>query len=112
MLDRRECARDKIIDRGVAEIGEPGMTRDCAGANIEFSNVVKFQKQPISLGIALRSRSFRAKIIRWRDNFVGIAFRSENPYELPVSDLEERLRQSEQKKRQLQHRINALLSRD
>jgi hypothetical protein len=57
-------------------------------------------------------RSFLARTIRWRDNFVGVAFSSEKHYELPVSDLEERLRQSEQKKRQLQRRINALLSQD
>jgi hypothetical protein len=57
-------------------------------------------------------RSFLVRTIRWRDIFVGVAFGSENHYELPVSDLEERLRQSEQKKRQLQRRINALLSQD
>jgi hypothetical protein len=57
-------------------------------------------------------RSFLASILRWRDNFVDAAFSSEMPRGLPVSDLEERLRQSEQKKRQLQRRINALLSQD
>ncbi|MEO6779723.1 MAG: hypothetical protein ABI407_01805 [Bradyrhizobium sp.] len=57
-------------------------------------------------------RSFLASIVRWRDNFVGVAFSSERPHGLPVSDLEERLRQSEHKKRQLQRRINALLSQD
>jgi len=54
-------------------------------------------------------RSFLARIIWWRDNFVGVAFNSDTSSELPVSDLEERLRKSEQKKRQLQHRINELL---
>ena len=57
-------------------------------------------------------RCFLASIIRWRDNFVGVAFSPERPHGLPVSDLEERLRQSELKKRQLQRRINALLSQD
>jgi hypothetical protein len=45
----------------------------------------------------------------WRDNFVGVAFSSERP-SAPVSDLAERLRQSEQKKRQLKRRIDELLS--
>jgi hypothetical protein len=119
MLDRRESARDKVIHLGAAEIGGPRMTRDCGlhdisegGANIKFRNVVKFPKQPISLGIAHRSRSFLARIIRWRDNFAGVAFSSDKPCEPPASDLEERLRQSQQKKRQLQRRINALLSQD
>ena len=44
-----------------------------------------------------------------RDNFVGVAFNSETSSELPVSDIEERLRRSEKKKRQLQRRINELL---
>jgi PilZ domain len=116
MLDRRQNARDKVIYGGVAEIGERGATRDCVvrniserGASLEFSNVVKLPKQQMSLTIARKGRSFLAKIIWWRDNFVGVAFRSETPSELPVSDLAERLRKSEQKKRQLQRRINELL---
>jgi hypothetical protein len=119
MLDRRESARDKVIHGGVDEIDQRGMSRDRVvrgssedGAPIEFGNVVKFPKQPMPFGIAPNGRSWLAKIIRWRDRFVGVAFSSEKPYELPFSDLEERLRQSERKKRQLQRRINALLSRD
>ena len=116
MLDRRKSVRDKVIYGGVAEIGERGATRDCVvrniseqGAGIEFSNVIKLPKQQISLTIARKGRSFLARIIWWRDNFVGVAFNSDTSSELPVSDLEERLRKSEQKKRQLQHRINELL---
>jgi hypothetical protein len=116
MLDRRQSARDKVIYGGVADIGERGATRDCVvrhisekSANIEFSNVVKLPKEQMSLTIARKSRSVLAKIIWWRDNFAGVAFRSETPSELPVSDLAERLCKSEQKKRQLQRRINELL---
>ena len=79
------------------------------GASIEFSNVVKLPKEQMSLTIARKGRSFLAKVIWWRDNFVGVAFSSETPSELPVSDLEERLRKSEKKKRQLQRRIKELL---
>jgi hypothetical protein len=116
MLERRQSARDKVIYGGVAEIGEQGATRDCIvrnisenGASIEFSNVVKLPKEKMSLTIARKGRSFLAKVIWWRDNFVGVAFSSETPYELPVSDLEERLRKSEKKKRQLQRRIKELI---
>jgi hypothetical protein len=115
MLDRRESVRDKVMYGGVAEIGERGVTRDCIvrnisdrGATIEFSNVVQLPKEQISLRIARKGRSFLAKVIWWRDNFVGVAFRAESPAE-PVSDLEERLRKSEIKKRQLQRRIQELL---
>jgi hypothetical protein len=115
MLDRRESVRDKVMYGGVAEIGERGATRDCIvrnisdrGATLEFSNVVTLPKEQMSLRIARKGRSFLARVIWWRDNFVGVAFRAETPAE-PVSDLEERLRKSEIKKRQLQRRIQELL---
>ena len=115
MRDRRESVRDKVMYGGVAEIGDHGATRDCIvrnisdrGATIEFSNVVSLPKEQMSLRIARKGRSFLAKVIWWRDNFVGVAFRAESPAE-PVSDLEERLRKSEIKKRQLQCRIKELL---
>jgi len=115
MLDRRESARDKVIYGGVAEIGERGATRECVvrnisekGASLEFSNVVRLPKEQMSLTIARKGRSFLAKIIWWRDNFVGVAF-SDEPPAPPESDLDERLRKSEAKKRQLQRRIKQLL---
>jgi len=116
MQDRRRNARDKVIYGGVAEAGERGATRDCIvrnisehGAGIEFSNVVKLPREQMSLRIARKGRSFLARIVWWRDNFVGVAFSDEQPSELPDSDLGERLRRSEKKKRQLQRRINELL---
>ena len=116
MPDRRQSARDKVIYGGVAGIGETGATRECVvrnmsdkGASLEFSNVVKLPKERISLTVARKGRSFLAKVVWWRDNFVGVAFSSETSSELPVSDLEERLRKSEQKKRQLQRRIKELI---
>jgi len=119
MLDRRQSARDKVIYGGVADLGERGATRDCVvrnisekGAQIEFSNVIRLPREKMSLTIARKGRSFLARVIWWRDNFVGVAFSSERPYELPASDLEERLRKSEKKKRQLQRRINELLGED
>lgn len=116
MLERRQNPRDKVMYGGVAGIGEQGPTRDCVvrnisdnGASLEFSNAVKLPKEQISLTIARKGRSFLAKIIWWRDNFVGVAFSSQSGYDLPVSDLEKRLRQSEKKKRQLQRRIKELI---
>jgi hypothetical protein len=115
MRERRESARDKVMYGGVAEIGECGATRECIvrnisdhGATIEFSNDIQLPKEQLSLRVARKGRSFLAKVIWWRDNFVGVAFRAESPAE-PVSDLEERLRRSEIKKRQLQRQINDLL---
>ena len=115
MLDRRQNARDKVIFGRVAGIGEDGATRECVvrnisetGASLEFSNVIALPKEQMSLKIARKGRSFLAKVVWWRDNFVGVAFREEAPYELPVSDLEERLRKSEAKKRQLQRRLKQL----
>ena len=113
MQDRRQSARDKVIYGGVAGIGEHGATRDCVvrnisenGASLEFGNAVKLPKEQMSLTIARKGRSFLARIIWWRDNFVGVAFSDTQP---AVSDLDERLRKSEAKKRQLQRRIKELL---
>ena len=114
MLDRRQSARDKVIYGGVAKIDDNSASRDCVvrnisenGANIEFSNGVRLPKEQMLLTIARKGRSFLAKIIWWRDNFVGVAFSDTPP--MPVSDLDERLRKSEAKKRQLQRRIKELL---
>jgi hypothetical protein len=116
MPDRRQSARDKVIYGGAAEADECCATTDYVvrnisenGALIEFPNVVKLPREKMSLTIARKGRSFLAKVVWWRDNFVGLAFSSEQLYDLPVSDLEERLRKSEKKKRQLQRRINELL---
>src|ERR1700732_4955568 len=110
MLDRRQSARDRVIYGGVAEVGERGASRDCVvrnisenGAHLEFSNDVRLPKDTILLTIARKGRSFLAKIIWWRDNFVGVAFSAETP-SAPVSDIEERLRISEMTQRQLQTR--------
>jgi hypothetical protein len=115
MQDRRQTTRDKVLFGGVAETGEAGSATDCVvrnisdkGASIEFSNIVRFPKEQMSLTIARKRRSFLARIIWWRDNFVGVAF-SDAPPTPPVSDLDERLRKSEAKKRQLQRRIKELL---
>ena len=116
MLDRRQSARDKVIYGGVAKTDDSSASRDCVvrnisenGARIEFSSAVRLPKKQISLTIAKEGRAFLAHIIWWRDNFVGVAFRSEMSSELPGSDLAERLRKSEKKKRQLQRRIEQLL---
>jgi hypothetical protein len=117
MQDRRQTTRDKVLYGGVAETGEAGSAKNCVvrnisdkGASIEFSNVVRFpkDKEQMSLTIARKGRLFLAKVIWWRDNFVGVAF-SDTPAALPASDLDERLRKSEAKKRQLQRRIKQLL---
>src|ERR1700709_149361 len=115
MIERRASVRDKVIYGGGAEIGENRSTRDCVvrnisenGASLEFSNVIKLPKKQMALTIARKGRSFLAKVVWWRDNFVGVAFHGETP-SAPVSDIQERLRPSEIKKRQLQRRIKQLL---
>jgi hypothetical protein len=116
MMDRRESPRDRVMYGGVAETGIGGTTRDCVvrniserGANLEFKNAFRLPKEQISLTIARKGRSFLAKVVWWRDNFVGVAFNGHPLSELPVSDLEERLRKSELKKQQLQQRIKELI---
>jgi hypothetical protein len=117
MIERRESARDKVIYGGVAAIDEQVTTTECVvrnlsdrGAQVEFDKTARLPKDKMALTIARKGRSFLAKIVWLRDNFVGVAFSDESMTKaLPPSDLEERLRISEKKKRQLQRRINDLL---
>ena len=113
MLDRRQSVRNEVIY--AAEIAEDGASKQCVvrsisndGAHVEFSNHFNPAKDSIRLMIAKKGRSVLAKIVCWRDNFVGVAFGPEG-HELPGSDLAMRLRRSEKKKRELQRRINELI---
>jgi hypothetical protein len=119
MQDRRHTPRDEVIYGGTAEIADGSVSRDCVvrniskdGAHLEFKSPVGLPKDSLWLTVARKGRSFMAKIIWWRDNFVGVAFSPDHSYELPGSDLAERLRRSEKKKRQLQRRIKELIGED
>ncbi|HVX75000.1 MAG TPA: PilZ domain-containing protein [Bradyrhizobium sp.] len=114
MQDRRQQPREKVLYGGVIQTEANGTAKDCVvrnlsetGASVELGNISTFPKGQISLTVARKGRSFLAKIIWWRDNFVGLAFNGETPE--PASDLEQRLRRSEAKKRALQQRIKQLL---
>ena len=116
MPERRQTPRDKVIYGGTAEIADSGASRDCvvrniseSGAHLEFKSLLGIPKDSLRLTIARKGRSFMARVIWWRDNFVGVAFNGEHSYELPGSDLAERLRKSEKKKRLLQKRIKELI---
>jgi hypothetical protein len=116
MLGQRQSARDKVNYGGSAEIRERDESGDCIvrdisedGTHREFGDDVRLPRDTLLLAIARKGYSLLARIISWRDNFVGVAFSPESSYELPGSDLAERLRQSEKKKRQLQRRIKALI---
>jgi hypothetical protein len=114
MLDRRRNLRDKVLYGGVAELGNRGTTMDCVvrniseqGACVKFDSATKLPEQ-INLTVARKGRSFLSHLIRRQANKVGLAFRM-MASDAPVSDLDERLRRSEIKKRQLQRRIKELL---
>ena len=114
MLDRRQSVRDKVLYGGVAEINERGSTMDCVvrniserGACVELDRAAKLPEE-MNLTIARKGRSFLARLIWRQANKVGLAFRIMT-LDQPVSDLDERLRRSEIKKRQLQRRIKELL---
>ncbi|MCS3450140.1 MULTISPECIES: PilZ domain-containing protein [Bradyrhizobium] len=114
MQDRRQSVRDKVFYGAVAEINERGSTMDCVvrnisegGACVEFGDAVHLPEE-INLSVARKGRSFLARLIWRQANKVGLAFRIMTS-DTPVSDLDERVRRSEIKKRQLQRRINELL---
>jgi hypothetical protein len=91
MLDRRQSVRN---------ISEQD-------ARVECDSVAKVPEK-FTLTIARSRRSYLARMIWRQANKVGLAFRMMTS-DTPVNDLDERLRKSEIKKRQLQRRINELL---
>lgn len=114
MQDRRQGVRDKVFYGAVAEINDRGSTRDCVvrnisegGACVEFGDAGRLPEE-MNLSIARKGRSFLARLIWRQANRVGLAFRIMTS-DAPVSDLDERVRRSEIKKRQLQRRIKELL---
>ena len=114
MQDRRENARDKVIYGGVAEINERGSTMDCVvrninerGACVEIDETAKLPEK-LSLSIPHKGRSFLADMIWRHANRVGLAFRT-MVTDPQSNDLDERLRRSQIKQRQLKRRIKELL---
>ena len=116
MIERREHARDKVIYGGVASLDAGKTTKDCVvrnlsehGAQIEFDRTRLSLNERMALTIARKGRSFLARIVWWRDNIVGVAFTDPPVESKESSDIEERLRKSEKKKRELQKQIQKLL---
>lgn len=110
-IDRRRHLRDKVIYGAVATRSDSGATRDCVvrnisdqGASLEFGSTVGLPDD-ISLTIARKGRSFSANIVWRRATAVGVAFAEA----APASDLDERLRKSEKKQRELKRKIRMLL---
>lgn len=114
MQDRRQSGRDKVLFGGVAEINERGLTMDCVvrnisdrGACIEIDETAKLPEK-INLSIPRKGRSFLAHMIWRHANRVGLAFRT-MVTDPQSNDLDERLRRSQIKQRQLKRRIKELL---
>ena len=114
MQDRRQSARDKVLFGGIAEINERGSTMDCVvrninerGACVEIDETARLPEK-LSLNIPRKGRSFLARMIWRHANRVGLAFRT-MVTDPQSSDLDERLRRSQIKQRQLQRRIEELL---
>jgi hypothetical protein len=111
MDDRRKSRRDKVVFGGVAAVNERGATRDCVvrnisdnGARIEFGSAAGVSDQ-IALTVAKKARTYPSKIVWRRGNTVGLSFSDAGD----SSELSERLRKSEKKKRELQRKIKVLL---
>jgi hypothetical protein len=114
MDERRKNTRDKVIygavaskDNKVKECVVRDITED--GARVEFRSGARLPTDQMSLAIARKGKSFLARVIWWRDNIVGVAFTDPPVESKASSDLEERLRKSEKKKRELQKQIQKLL---
>jgi len=114
MQDRRQSARDKVLFGGIAEINERGSTMDCVvrninerGACVEIDETARLPEK-LSLNIPRKGRSFLASMIWRQAGRVGLAFRT-MVTDPQSNDLDERLRRSQIKQRQLKRRIKELL---
>ncbi|MFC0243417.1 PilZ domain-containing protein [Rhodopseudomonas telluris] len=110
MDDRRKTRRDKVVYGGIATVSDRGATRDCVvrnisetGATIEFGSAAGLPEQ-IALTVPRKARTYPSTVVWRRGNVAGLAFSSGDN-----SELAERLRQSEKKKRELQRKIKILL---
>ena len=114
MQDRRQDVRDKVFLGGVAEFNERGSTMDCVvrdisehGACVEIDEAARLPEN-LNLSIPRKGRSFLAQTIWRQANRVGLAFRA-MVTDPPYDDLDERVRRSQIKQRELQKRIRELI---
>lgn len=115
MDERRAHKRDRVIYGATAALSPTGPRRDgvirnisAGGANIQFGHIASLPDE-LALAIARKGMSCTARVVWWRDNTAGVAFGAHTAATLvPDSDLEERLRRSERKARQLRQRVRDL----
>jgi hypothetical protein len=115
MPERRQSVRDRAILGCVASINDRGSTMDCVVRNISEGGLcVEFEetaKLPDEMRVTIKRKdcSFFGRVMWRQAGRVGFSFQTMTAAGLPAStDLDERLRRSEQKKRQLQRRIKEL----
>lgn len=117
MFDRRQTARARVIYGGVLAYNGRQSTLNCVirnfsddGAKVEFENAALLP-DVVDILIAKKDRAFTATIAWRRDNEAGLSFRPAAESDAPIPlDWARRLRASESERRQLQSRINQLLS--
>jgi hypothetical protein len=112
--ERRAYKRKRVIFGAVASAKGKPRKLDCvvrnfseAGAFVEVADVHTLPDD-ITLSIARRGRQYAARVIWSREDAAGVAFTSDAPSIVPDSDLEQRLRISEKKARQLRRRVREL----
>lgn len=118
--ERRTHPRDRVIYGALASGGANESKRNCVvrnisqgGALVEFRGIARQCSDTIALTIDRKRASYRARLVWWRDNVAGVAFCADAPALAGAdADLEERLRLSEKKTRQLRRHVRQLLGQD
>ena len=114
MRDRRQGGREKVLLGDIAEINDRSSTMDGVVGNVSERGVcaevdeavmVSHEIQP---NIPRKGRSFLADMISRQAGRVSLAFRT-MVTDRHSNDLDERLRRSQIKQRQLKRRIEDLL---
>ncbi|OYU87729.1 MAG: pilus assembly protein PilZ [Bradyrhizobiaceae bacterium PARB1] len=114
MDDRRKQPRDKVTlgataskDQKAKECIVRDMSED--GARVQFPLGHRPIKDQMSLTIERDGRPVTADIVWTKGNVVGVSFNDARSDD--ASDLDERVRKSEEKKRELQIEIQRLLGK-
>jgi PilZ domain len=117
MIERRQTARSRVLYGGVVGYNKRQSTADCiirnfseSGANVEFDNPAVLPDF-LDLLVARKNRAFAAKVAWRKLNKAGLAFRKAEQDDPMPLDWILRLRAARSAQRELQGRLDALMSR-
>ena len=118
--ERRANLRKRVLYGATVTAAEKQSARPClvrnfsdAGALVEFHGIAREPADEMWVAIDCKRVAYQARLVWWHDNVAGLAFCADAPRMTgPDPDIEERLRVSQKKNRELKQRVRQLLGQD